>query len=62
MAYSKQFPATTRRTFLKGAGLVSAAVLAFFGILLVLDQFRWLTARLSDLLDTLGLRFLVDLG
>ncbi|MFB2608052.1 twin-arginine translocation signal domain-containing protein, partial [Rhizobium phaseoli] len=25
MAYSKQFPASTRRTFLKGAGLVSAA-------------------------------------
>ena len=25
MRFSKQFPATTRRTFLKGAGLVSAA-------------------------------------
>lgn len=42
--------------------LVSAVILAFFGILLLLDQLRWLTARLSDLLDSLGLRFLVDLG
>jgi cytochrome c-type biogenesis protein len=42
--------------------LVSAAVLAFFGVLLLLDQIPWLTARLSELMDSLGLKFLVDLG
>jgi hypothetical protein len=37
-------------------------ILALFGVLLILDHLRWLTARLRDLLDSLGLRFLVDLG
>jgi cytochrome c-type biogenesis protein len=42
--------------------LVAAAVLAFFGIVLLLDELPWITGRLSDLMDTLGLRFLVEIG
>jgi sulfite exporter TauE/SafE len=42
--------------------LVSAAVLAFFGIVLLADQLPEITARLSELMDSLGLRFLVDIG
>lgn len=41
---------------------VSAAVLFGFGLLLALDQLSWLTARITDLLDSLGLSSLVDLG
>lgn len=41
---------------------VSAAVLALFGVVLLLDELPWITARLSDLMDTLGLRFLVEIG
>ena len=42
--------------------LVSAAVLAFFGVVLLADQLPEITARLSELMDSLGLRFLVDIG
>ncbi len=42
--------------------LFSAGVLLFFGVLLLLDRMSWLTAQLTDLLDTLGLRRLVELG
>jgi hypothetical protein len=42
--------------------LVSAAVLAFFGAVLLADQLPEITARLSGLMDSLGLRFLVDIG
>lgn len=42
--------------------LVSAAFLLLFGILLVTGRFEVLTARLTDLLDALGLRRLVTLG
>jgi len=42
--------------------LVSAAVLAVFGVILLTDNLAELTARLSDLMDSLGLRFLVDIG
>ena len=41
---------------------ISAAVLFGFGLLLALDQLSWLTARITDLLDALGLSSLVDLG
>ena len=41
---------------------VSAAVLFGFGLLLALDRLSWLTARITDLLDALGLSSLVDLG
>ncbi len=41
---------------------ISAAVLFGFGLLLALDQLSWLTARITDLLDSLGLSSLVDLG
>jgi cytochrome c-type biogenesis protein len=40
----------------------SAAVLAFFGIVLLTDQLGEVTSRLSDAMDTLGLRFLVEIG
>ncbi|MBV8950814.1 MAG: hypothetical protein JOZ99_08065, partial [Actinobacteria bacterium] len=42
--------------------LVSAVVLAAFGVLLVLNRFELLTARLQDVLTTLGLKRLVTLG
>ncbi len=42
--------------------LVSAAVLALFGFVLLLDELPKITAWLSDLMDALGLRFLVEIG
>ncbi|MEX2255458.1 MAG: cytochrome c biogenesis protein CcdA [Acidimicrobiia bacterium] len=42
--------------------LVSAAVLAVFGVILLTDQLPQVTARLSDLMDSLGLRGLVEIG
>jgi cytochrome c-type biogenesis protein len=42
--------------------LASAVILIFFGVLLMMDQMSWLTARLTDVLDAIGLRTLVDLG
>ena len=42
--------------------LASAVVLILFGVLLMMDQMSWLTARLTDVLDAIGLRTLVDLG
>jgi cytochrome c-type biogenesis protein len=42
--------------------LVSAAVLAVFGLILLLDELPKVTAWLSDLMDALGLRFLVEIG
>ena len=61
------FGASTRalgfvRRHLRTITLVSAAVLFAFGLLLALNQLSWLTARLTDLLDALGLSGLVDLG
>jgi len=41
---------------------VSAAILFFFGVVLLTDSLPDLTARLSDLFDSLGLRFLVNSG
>ena len=41
---------------------ISAAVLFGFGLLLALDRLSWLTARITDLLDALGLSSWVDLG
>lgn len=42
--------------------LLSAAVLAAFGVLLVLNRFELLTARLQDVLTAIGLKRLVTLG
>jgi hypothetical protein len=42
--------------------LVSAVVLAAFGVLLVLNRFELLTSRLQDALTTIGLKRLVTLG
>lgn len=42
--------------------LVSAGVLAFFGVVLLTDQLPALSARLSEGMDSLGLRWLVDIG
>jgi cytochrome c-type biogenesis protein len=42
--------------------LVSAGVLAVFGIVLLTDQLPQVTARLSDAMDSLGLRGLVEIG
>jgi cytochrome c-type biogenesis protein len=42
--------------------LVSAALLAFFGVELLRNDLPHLTARLSEAMDSLGLRSLVDVG
>lgn len=41
---------------------VSAGVLAIFGVILLLDELPAVTARLSDLMDSIGLRSLVEIG
>ena len=41
---------------------VSAGILFVFGVVLLTDNLPWVTARLSDLLDSLGLRKLVEIG
>jgi cytochrome c-type biogenesis protein len=50
------------RRHLRTITLVSAAILFAFGVLLLMDKLVWLTGRLTDLLDSLGLSGLVDLG
>jgi cytochrome c-type biogenesis protein len=50
------------RRHLRTITLVSAAVLFTFGVLLLMDRLVWLTSRLTDLMDSLGLGRLVDLG
>jgi cytochrome c-type biogenesis protein len=42
--------------------LVSAAILALFGVILLTDQLPEVTARMSDLLRDLGLDWIVELG
>jgi hypothetical protein len=42
--------------------LVSAAILAVFGVVLLTDQLAQVTARLSDAMESLGLRSLVEIG
>jgi cytochrome c-type biogenesis protein len=46
----------------RGITFVSAAVLFFFGVILLTDNLPQLTARLTDLMDALGLDRLVELG
>ncbi len=41
---------------------VSAAVLGVFGVILLTNQLPQVTARLSDFMDSIGLRSLVELG
>lgn len=41
---------------------VSAGVLFVFGVVLLTDNLPWVTARLSDALDAVGLRTLVEIG
>jgi cytochrome c-type biogenesis protein len=50
------------RRHLRAITLFSAAVLFVFGLLLLTDQLVWLTGRLADLLDSIGLNRLVELG
>jgi hypothetical protein len=40
----------------------SALALGFFGVLLVMNRFVWLTAKLQDGLNSVGLGRLVRLG
>ena len=44
----------------KAITLVSAAVLAAFGVVLLLDRLTWVTARLSEFWDAIGLRSLIN--
>ena len=46
----------------KAITLISAAVLAFFGVVLLTDSLPQVTARLSDFLESIGLRGLVEIG
>lgn len=46
----------------KAITLISAAVLAFFGLVLLTDRLPEVTARLSDAMEWLGLRSLVEIG
>jgi cytochrome c-type biogenesis protein len=46
----------------KALTLVSAAILAVFGLILLFDELPRVTAWLSDLMDAIGLRSLVELG
>jgi len=46
----------------KAITLISAAVLAFFGLVLLTDRLPEVTARISDLMDWLGLGGLVEIG
>jgi len=41
---------------------VSAGILAVFGVILLLDELPTVTARLSDFMDSIGLRSLVEIG
>jgi len=50
------------RRHLRTITLVSAAILFVFGVLLLMDRLAWLTGRLTDLMDSLGLSGLVELG
>ena len=50
------------RRHLRLLTFTSAFVLLWFGILLLLDRFSWLTSRLTDILDAVGLSRLVELG
>lgn len=50
------------RRHMRTITFVSAGVLFVFGLLLALDKMSWLTARLTNLLDDLGLSRLVELG
>jgi len=50
------------RRHLRVITLVSAAILFAFGLLLAFDRLTWLTGRLVDLLDSLGLSGWIDLG
>lgn len=45
-----------------GITLVSAGVLGFFGIILMLNKLTWVTSELIQILDTLGLDGLIELG
>lgn len=45
-----------------GVVIASSISLAIFGVLLITNRLIWLTARLQDLLDALGLGWLVELG
>jgi len=46
----------------KALTLVSAAILAVFGLILLFDELPRVTAWLSDVMDAIGLRSLVELG
>ncbi len=46
----------------KAITLISAAILAVFGVILLTDSLDEVTARLSDFLDSIGLRWLVEIG
>lgn len=50
------------RRNLRPITLVSAGVLAAFGVLLMLDRLAWLNAQLTRLLDDLGLSGIVNSG
>lgn len=50
------------RRHARAVTLVSAALLAMFGVVLMLNRLPWVTAKLQDALDAVGLDRLVELG
>lgn len=50
------------RRHLRTFTFISAGVLFAFGVVLMLDRMPWMTGQLTELLDSLGLSKLVELG
>ncbi len=46
----------------KSLTLISAAILAVFGLILLTDQLSAVTARIQDLMESLGLDSLIEIG
>ncbi len=50
------------RRHLRTITFISAGILFAFGLVLALNQMSWLTAKMSDFMDWIGLSRLIDLG
>jgi cytochrome c-type biogenesis protein len=55
-------PLTWVKQHSRGITLAAAAVLFFFGVILLTDNLSQVTARLTDVMDALGLDRLVEIG
>ena len=63
LAFSRMVGAFTWvKGHFQGIIVASAASLAFFGVLLIFNRLVWITSQLQDLLRSVGLDLLVELG